>query len=99
MRKTLSFSKKLENRVGAIWYFIERFGRVATNGLKVLESLYSRPIINVKSIAGLTDTSFTAANQLLQKFLRHGLLSEITGQARNRRFRYNAYIDLFAEET
>ncbi len=76
----------------------ERFGRVAANGLKVLESLYSRPILTVRAIAERTGTSFTAANQLMQKFVRHGLLSEITGQARNRRFRYDAYIDLFVEE-
>lgn len=76
---------------------IEQFGRVAANGLKVLESLYSRPIITVNDIADMTGTSFTAANQLMQKFVAHELLSEITGQVRNRRFRYDAYIDLFTE--
>jgi len=76
---------------------IEQFGRVAANGLKVLESLYSRPIITVNDIADITGTSFTAANQLMQKFVAHELLSEITGQVRNRRFRYDAYIDLFTE--
>lgn len=77
---------------------IEHFGRVAANGLKVLESLYSHPIITVNDIVEITKTSFTAANQLMQKFVAHGLLSEITGQVRNRRFRYDAYIDLFTEE-
>lgn len=77
---------------------IEHFGRVAANGLKVLEFLYSRPIIAVNDVAGMTRTSFTAANQLIQKFVAHGLLSEITGHTRNRQFRYGAYIDLFAEE-
>lgn len=77
---------------------IERFGRVAANGLKVLESLYSHPIITVNDIVEMTGTSFTAANQLMQKFVAHGLLSEITGRVRNRRFRYDAYIDLFVEE-
>ena len=77
---------------------IERFGRVAANGLKVLESLYCRPIITVNDIVKMTGTSFTAANQLMTKFVTYRMLSEITGQARNRRFRYDAYIDLFAEE-
>ncbi len=77
---------------------IEQFGRVAANGLKVLESLYSRPIITVNDIVKMTGTSFTAANQLMKKFVAYRMLSEITGQARNRRFRYDAYIDLFAEE-
>ena len=72
------------------------FGRVAANGLTVLESLYSRPIISVNDIVDLTTVSFTAANQLMQKFVHHGLLAETTGQARNRRFRYGAYINLFS---
>ena len=77
---------------------IEQFGRVAANGLKVLESLYSRPIITVNDIVKMTGTSFTAANQLMKKFVIYGMLSETTGQVRNRRFRYDAYIDLFVEE-
>ena len=77
---------------------VDRFGRVAANGLKVLESLYSRPIITVNNIAEMTETSFTAANQLMQKFVSYEILSEITGQTRNRRFRYDEYIALFAEE-
>lgn len=74
---------------------MEDFGRVAANGLKVLEELYSRPIIKVQDIVDLTGVSFPAANNLMGKFLEHKLLTEITGQTRNRRFRYTSYIDLF----
>lgn len=76
----------------------ERFGRVAANGLKVLETLYSLPILNVNDIMRITGVSFSAANQLMQKFVETGLLTEITGQVRNRRFRYDYYIALFTEE-
>lgn len=75
----------------------ENFGRVAGNGLKVLESLYSLPIVTVGKVAAITGVSFTAANQLVNRFVEHELLSEFTGQARNRRFRYNQYIGLFAD--
>jgi len=75
----------------------ENFGRVAANGLKVLESLFSLPIVTVGKIADITGVSFTAANQLVNRFVEYGLLSEFTGQARNRRFRYNQYIGLFAD--
>jgi Fic family protein len=74
----------------------EHFGRAAGNGLRVLESLYSGPIISVNDIARLTHVSFTAANSLMRRFVKHGMLTEITGQARNRQFRYAPYIDLFA---
>lgn len=73
----------------------EKFGRVAGNGLKVLERLYQRPIIRVQDIVELTGVSFQAANQLMNKFMQHQLLTETTGQARNRQFRYVAYIELF----
>jgi Fic family protein len=74
---------------------IERFGRVAGNGLRILETLYSKPIINVAYIERITGLSYPAANQLMSKFTRHGILREITGQIRNRRFRYDSYIELF----
>lgn len=75
----------------------EHFGRVAANGLKVLEHLYERPIISVRDIIRITSVSFPAANNLMSLFVRHGLLSEITGNVRNRQFRYGSYIDLFGE--
>ncbi|MBN2028027.1 MAG: Fic family protein [Actinobacteria bacterium] len=75
----------------------ENFGRVAGNGLKVLESLYSLPIVTVGKVAAITGVSFSAANQLVNRFVEFELLSEFTGQARNRRFRYNQYIGLFAD--
>jgi Fic family protein len=75
---------------------VDHFGRATGNGLKVLESLYSRPIISVKRIKDLTKVSFTAANQLMDKFEENGILKETTGRLRNRLFRYGEYIDLFA---
>jgi len=73
------------------------FGRVAGNGLRVLEALYRRPFVTVKGIVELTGVSFTAANQLAHRFLQHHMLDEVTGQARNRRFKYSEYIALFAQ--
>lgn len=73
-----------------------RFGRVAGNGLLVLERLYHKPIIRVQDIVEIPGVTFQAANQLMNKFVEHGLLTEITGQARNRQFRYGSYIDLFS---
>lgn len=74
---------------------IQHFGRVTGNALKVLENLYERPIISVNDIMKLTGVTFPPAGSLMQKFVRHGLLVEMTGQVRNRLFRYTPYIDLF----
>jgi Fic family protein len=75
---------------------VENFGQVAGNGLRVLEHLYSQPIISVKGIENLTGVTFAAANSLMGRFERVGILNEITGHARNRRYEYNDYVNLFA---
>jgi Fic family protein len=74
---------------------IDEFGRVAANGMKVLESLYQRPFIRVQDLVDMSGLTFQASNNLMNKFIAHGILSEATGQARNRLFRYDAYIELF----
>jgi hypothetical protein len=38
-----------------------------------------------------------AANNLVRQFVTHGVLHEMTGQKRNRRFLYRDYVDLFSE--
>lgn len=73
----------------------EQFGRVAGNGHRVLETLYERPITSVSSIQQLTGVSYQAANDLVIRFVDQQILREITGNQRNRRFRYDAYINLF----
>jgi hypothetical protein len=45
-----------------------------------------------------TGTSFAAANQLVARMTKLGILREITGYARNRRFRYEAYVRLFTDD-
>lgn len=76
----------------------ERLGRGAGNGHKVLESLFDRPIVSVRDVVGRTGTTFAAANTLVARLVEIGLLVEITGNARNRRFSYDPYVKLFAEE-
>ena len=75
---------------------VDSFGRATANGLTVLESLYSQPMLTVNNIASMTGVSFTAANKLMNRFVEEKILIESTGQARNRQFRYTDYINLFA---
>ncbi len=74
-------------------------GRAAGNGHKVLEHLYRQPIVSVADVRRITGTTNSAANQFVHKFVEQGILVEITGQKRNRRFSYEAYIHLFDAET
>ncbi len=72
-----------------------RLGRTAANGHLVLEHLYRRPILSVSDVRDRTGTSYAAANDLVSRLAETGILHEITGQKRNRRFRYQPYIDIF----
>ncbi|MDX2061415.1 MAG: Fic family protein [Gemmatimonadales bacterium] len=74
-----------------------RLGRAAGNGHKVLESLYHRPIVSVNDVKALTGTTYAAANSLVDRLVGLAVLEEMTGYARNRRFRYGAYVALFSE--
>lgn len=73
----------------------DRLGRAAGNGHKVLESLFDRPIVSVHDVEEMTGTTYAAANSLVSRLVELGVLSEMTGYARNRRFRFASYIGLF----
>ncbi len=75
----------------------DNLGYSAGNGHRVLERLYERPILSVNEVRELTGTTFPAANALVERLVKIGILNEVTGQARNRRFRYDAYVHLFDE--
>lgn len=75
----------------------EQFGRAAANGHRVLEHLYEHPILSVNEIRNLTGTTYQAANELVSRLTSSGVLTEVTGQSRNRKFMYQSYIDLFHE--
>jgi Fic family protein len=76
----------------------DRLGRAAGNGHRVLEYLFQHPIISINEIVDLLGVTYAAANHLVARLTTVGVLTEITGQTRNRRFRYNPYIELFADE-
>ncbi len=77
----------------------EKLGRAAGNGHRVLERLYERPIVAINDVQKMIGTTYPAANQLVARMTEFGILREITGQSRNRQFRYQKYIDLFTEPT
>lgn len=65
------------------------------NALKLLSLLFASPIVDVNFVAKRIDVSFATANKLIGRFESLGLVTEITGQKRSRRFRYEPYLHLF----
>ncbi len=73
-------------------------GASAANGHRTLEHLYEQPIATVKQVQEWIGTSYPAANNLVNRLVDLGILYEMTGHKRNRRFLYRHYLDLFHEE-
>ncbi len=75
----------------------DQFGPTAANGFRVLNHLYTSPVVSVDDIRKVIGTSYSAANNLATRLAENGILREFTGQARNRAFMYQSYLDLFYE--
>jgi DNA-binding MarR family transcriptional regulator len=73
-------------------------GRAAGNGHHVFEYLFEHPIVSINEIADLLGVTYAAASNLVGRLIVVGVLAEITGQTRNRRFRYDPYTELFADQ-
>lgn len=76
----------------------EGLGRAAANGQRVMDRLFDHPIVNVATVREWLDLTPAGANQIVSRLEGIGLLREITGYARNRRFVFEPYLRLFDEQ-
>ena len=77
----------------------ERLGRVAGDGHRVLERLYRQPFVTVGGVQAITGTSYPPANRLVARLVEVGILEEITGDRRNRVYRYTPYLQILEPNT
>jgi len=75
----------------------EKLGRAAGNGHRIQEKLFNHPIVTVATVREWLDVTPAGANQLVNRLVDAGVLREITGYARNCRFRFDPYLRLFEE--
>lgn len=69
-------------------------GGRAGKALMLLEALFGRPIVSVDDVRQITHASFPTSNGLVAALESLGILREVTGQRRKRRFAYRPYIDI-----
>lgn len=74
------------------------FPRGAGTATRLLEFLYERPITTVKLVADRLGQTYAAANNLVGKLTELGILREMTQRERNRRFVYDEYLGMFAND-
>lgn len=70
-------------------------GKRAQNAAKLLEHMYSAPIVDIKQAAQLLGVTSSSANILISELEELGILKEITGFSRNRLYEYSGYMNLF----
>lgn len=76
---------------------VDILGKGTATGLALLEELYQQPVTSVNLAKAITGTSYSSTNTLIRKMVEMGMLTEITGQGRNRLFLYEQYLDLFRD--
>jgi len=64
-------------------------------GKRLIDVLFQHPLLSVKRAAELGECSFATANKALDELVTLGILREITGQKRNRTYRFVPYLQLF----
>jgi Fic family protein len=67
------------------------------NGLRLLDLLFERPLVNVRLVRDEVGVSLPTAGKLVNDFVGLGIIEEVTGYRRNRVFRYTPYLRLFDE--
>ncbi len=78
---------------------ISELGRASKNAIVLLKNLYKIPIINVRKIEEVANLSREAANQLVDRLVRIGILiPKDKGKKYGRLFVYKDYLSLFEEK-
>ena len=71
--------------------------RMSASAFRLLDYLFEQPLITVNAARDHLDVSYVAANGLIRELRDLGVLTEATGNLRNRLFRFDPYLKLFAE--
>lgn len=70
----------------------------SANALRLLDHLFAKPITTVRVAEAELGCSYVTAANAIDSLLDLGILREISGQKRNRRYRYDVYLDLFSRQ-
>lgn len=65
----------------------------------VLDKLFYNPLVTIKEISSWFDISYQAASTLISQLEGIGILKEITGLKRNKRYIYSKYMNILSEGT
>ena len=84
----MNLQKKYESEVRTM-------GNRSANAMRLLDSLYHNPFTDITKSSKLLQISFPSARALIQEMADKGLLSEITGGKRGKKYVLGEYLDIF----
>ena len=74
---------------------IIKLGKKISNAKKLLDHLFTQPVLNAPDVAALLDISQVSAYKIIGDFTNAGILKENTGFKRNKYFAFKEYLDIF----
>jgi Fic family protein len=74
---------------------IQLLGSRTANARKVLHYLYQRPMIDAGKVGAAAEIAPASAYKLIADLEKFGILKEITGGKRGKRYMFDAYLQLF----
>ena len=93
-RAVLALKQRIEREV------LPRFSvRRQNNAHALMRQLYAKPVVDVKGAMMISGASTNTAAALIDDMVKFGVLTEVTGQRRNRLFIFNEYLDIFRQKT
>jgi Fic family protein len=70
----------------------------STNALQLLDFLFQSPVLSIRMAENHLRCAYVTAANLIGELQAANILQEITGQQRNRRYRYTPYLELFERQ-
>lgn len=77
---------------------LKTLGSRGVDARKVIDSLYTRPVIDVHRIESIIEKSNVSAYKLIKSMEKLEILHEITGSQRDRLYVFQDYVDLFKND-
>lgn len=89
-RDILALKERLEREV------LPHFStRRQENAQTLMQYLYQMPLVSINDVAGMLGLKHNTATSLVNDFVKHGVLKELTGRQRNRIYWFHAYLTIF----
>ena len=89
LSKVIQLKTDLESQINS------GFGRRSNSALTLLNVLFQNPVTTIDNAAKKCSLSYKAANDLVRIMYEKQMVTEMTGQSRNRIFIFKPYLDIF----